>query len=348
MENIYNTLQEIELKYNVKIIYCTFIGSKLYGTNSKTSDTDIKFLYIPNKRDILLKKDIDHIQIGNQNTEKNTNEDIDFEGWSIYKFFNLLKKSDTGAVDILFSTWSSNTIIYESTDFIKIVKLNYLKLLNKNMKSFIGYALGQAKRFGIKGARYNELQDFVNYLKSFPESSGTPERKISEYFESFERYIEENNCKYIKFIDAPGPKRTNKLELIPYITVLGKMFEGNVTNEYFFSRIIELENQFGNRTRSTSETDSKTDWKALSHAYRISYEVKELLTTKFIKFPLQNSEYIKTIKYGEINSLRTDVIISEIQDILDDVDLLLLQSDLPEDSDSEVIDEIILLYVGEV
>jgi len=88
----------------------------------------------------------------------------------------------------------------------------------------------------------------------------------------------------------------------------------------------------------------KTDYKALSHSMRISLSVKELLETNFIKFPLENAKYIKEIKEGKTD---TQKVIDEIQDILEEVDVLLLASSLPEHVDESYIDLIVLRILDE-
>lgn len=334
-KDILEQLKQIEEQFNVKVVYCSHVGSRLQGTNHADSDTDYHFIFVPKVEDILLKQDRDFIKVGEVTKVKNTKDDTDFEGSSIYKYFNELKKSDTGAVDILFSMFREDTIVYQDTKFTETMKKHYSSFLNKNMKSFVGYALGQAMKFGIKGTRYKELKEFVDYLSCLESN----DNKLQTFFDDFKKYIEKNNCKYIKFIIAPGPRSSGKQENIEYISILGKMFEGNVTYSYFEERVKSLEGQFGNRTKTIAETESKTDFKALSHAYRISTEVVELLETGFIKFPLKEADYIKQIKAGLIP---TDFVISQVQDVLDSVDELLLKSDLPEEADTSGINKILL------
>ena len=87
----------------------------------------------------------------------------------------------------------------------------------------------------------------------------------------------------------------------------------------------------------------KTDWKAASHSLRIALEVEELLETGFIKFPLKDADKIREIKMG--NAVFEDVI-EEVQDVLAHVDELLLNSDLPEESNRNKMNEIILELLG--
>ena len=71
-------------------------------------------------------------------------------------------------------------------------------------------------------------------------------------------------------------------------------------------------------------------------------EVKELLTTSFIKFPLKDAVKLREIKKGNYN---VEEIINEVRDVLAEIDTLLLNTELPEESNKEVIKKIILNYV---
>ena len=328
-------IAEFEEKYKCKVLYVTLSGSKLYGTDTPNSDMDFKGIFVPTKEQVLLKQDIDHyVRDTNNSKEKNTKDDIDFSLHSLYKFFNLLEKSETGSIDVLFSMFREDTIIYQDKDFVNLMKENYKHFLNKNMSAFIGYALGQSKRFGVKGARYDELNSFVGLLRNFSEEE--KQMKLSSFFEYIRNIT--YDYKYIKFTEAPGPKRESK-ELETYISVLGKLFHGNVTLGYFLERITKLYNQFGNRAKTISKTKTKTDFKALSHALRIAQEVRELLKTGFIKFPLDNRDELRDIKSGNAEAQE---VIDKVRDILDAVDTLLLESDLPENSNREVMNKLLL------
>ena len=138
-------IKDFEEKTGNRLVYLTKSGSKLYGTDTPLSDTDYKGIFIPRKRDVLLKRDISSYTHDTNNTkEKNTSEDIDFSVHSVYAFFNQLQKSETGAVDTLFSMWSkprkSKELIeieenYTVDDIKKrIVKGDNIKDLLKKLK----------------------------------------------------------------------------------------------------------------------------------------------------------------------------------------------------------------------
>jgi len=340
-------IAKIEKEHDIEVVYLTLSGSKLYGTNTPTSDTDIKGIFIPSKRSLILKKDPGSITLDTNKTNiKNTSKDVDCTIHNIYNFFNQLKKSETGAVDILFSMWSNDTIVYANEKFLKVMKENYKIFLNRNMKSFIGYALGQTKKFGIKGRRYDELDDFIK--KFYVWSDKYLEQKLDDgrgSWENLKGWVNAGNYKYIEFLMAPGPKTSGAQKDIEYIAVLGKMFPRTVKIGYMYERISKLYEQFGNRTKTIAATVSKTDFKALSHSLRIALEVKELLETGFIKFPLKDAKKLREIKEGKYDF---EEIVNEVEKTLTLVDEMLLTSEFPKNADSKKIEKLYLDFVDPI
>jgi len=300
-----------------EIVYISTSGSKLVGTNTKNSDTDYFGIFIPTKISILLKEDIS-VFTNNNNNKKNSKDDIDITIYSIHRFFNLLLKSETNAIDLLFSMFNNNNIIMSNNKFLNLLKENYKYFLNKNMKSFIGYSLNHTKKFGIKGERYKELSVFIKLIETIKTE------KLS--FKFIKSLIKTRNFNYIKF---------NKSE--EYIFILGKQFSENIKTEYFKERLNILFKQFGDRTKKASLSD--TDFKSLYHTLRIAYQAEELLLSNFIYFPSKKKDKLKEVKEGKISA---EIIITEVEEILKRVDKLIITSKLPEFGNKNKTDKLLL------
>ena len=323
-------MKQFEQTHNATVIYLVTSGSKLYGTDTQKSDTDYKGIFIPSLNSVLLKQDIEHWKTDTNEKLQNNSEDIDLQLVSIHHFFDKLQKGETGALDLLFSMWS-DSVVYQNQVFIDVIKANYKSFLNRNLHSFIGYAVSQASKYGMKGTRYKELNDFSVFLDSLVFN-----KKLKDSFPEFIQYISLNKPKYIKFIEAPGPK-TGTGD-ITYIHILGKLYSGDIVPQYFKASIKTMMEKAGNRTKSASKG---TDWKALSHAVRVIYQVEELLDTHFIKFPLKDKEYLTSIKQGEID---VNEVLDHINIKLDVVKLKMEKSKLPKNSDKELINDIKLSF----
>ena len=333
--NIQQRIENFEKEHNSRVVYITQYGSKLYGTDNPNSDTDYKGIFIPSREDVLLKRDIDHFTFNsNSKNTKNGKDDIDLQLFSVYKFFNLLKKGETGAMDILFSMFRKDTQLYNDNDFTETVLQNYKKFYNRNLHSFIGYCVGQSKVYNVRGERFNELHLFVEYFNALVHDRG--EEKLESMFPMIDEIFLKHNYKYIKYVVADTSRGSGVPTEGKYVEVLGKRFLGTVTVKYFAEKITDMEEQFGNRARASAKG---VDFKALSHAVRVINEIEELIDHDFITFPLKNRSYITSIKEGNetledvMNYL--DVQLTVVQEKLE-------QSELPERSDELFIDNLLL------
>ena len=334
-KNIKTLIKNFETKERCNVVYITQYGSKLYGTDNPNSDTDYKGIFIPSQKDVLLKRDLEHYNFNsNNNNTRNSKDDIDLQLFSIYKFFHLLKKGETGAMDILFSMFREETQFYNNVAFTRVIMKNYKKFYNRNLHSFIGYCVGQSKVYNVRGERFNELHLFVEYFNALVQEQGAD--KLESMFPIIEELFQNYNYKYIQFVMGATSRGSGIDKEGKYVEVLGKRFLGTVTVEYFSKRITEMEAQFGNRAKASAKG---VDFKALSHAVRVISEIEELIDDDFITFPLKNRVYVTSVKEGNEK-------LEEVMDYIDQkltvVQEKLEESNLPERSDEVFMDELLL------
>jgi hypothetical protein len=339
-------ITEIEKEKNITVVFITEYGSKLYGTDNENSDTDYKGIFIPRTIDVLLKKDTDNINYSSgDDSAKNSSEDIDIQLFSIYKFFNLLEKGETGTMDLLFSFFSKS-VVYENKSFTKLIKDNYKSLINKNVKAFLGYSVSMAKKYNIRGERYSELVDFENIFQSFVkechlnhiDKTTLNSITLGSKWNELKKMILDNNYKYIKFVNKPGP-RGSKIEEWEYIEVLGKFFTQTVTTNYLLNHLSESKEKYGNRVKSNIDN---IDWKGVSHSMRVLFECQEFLKDGFITFPLKKKDIVKKIKEGNVE---LETVMNEMEYNFNKAESLFETSDIPLSSDKNKINELILLLL---
>jgi hypothetical protein len=73
----------------------------------------------------------------------------------------------------------------------------------------------------------------------------------------------------------------------------------------FIKRIEEKINKEYTSQRTIDAADGN-DWKALSHAIRVLLEIKELLDTSNIQFPLKDKDFLLDIKLGKVSREEID------------------------------------------
>ena len=140
--NIYNKVIDFIKQNNLDIIYLTRFGSHLYGTENLDSDTDIKGIFLPRKRDLFLNRVPNCFTKKTNNTnEHNTSIDIDIELYSLHNFLHMTERGDTGALDLLFSYTNQNALIYYDTRWQHILNNKEYLFNPTNTRAFVGYAI---------------------------------------------------------------------------------------------------------------------------------------------------------------------------------------------------------------
>ena len=93
-----------------------------------------------------------------------------------------------------------------------------------------------------------------------------------------------NNHLKIDILDNKGKKEK-------YLFVCGVQHQFNLELDKFIKRIEEkITKEY--TSQRTKDAKDGNDWKALSHATRALLEIKELLDTGTIQFPLKDKEFL--------------------------------------------------------
>ena len=276
------------LPEDATLLYLTEFGSVLYGTNTPSSDTDLKGIYLPSIKSALLYQAPETIVHNTSGKDvRNTSDDVDITLYSVTYYIDLLFKGEVGAIDILFSLFRDDTQHYCSPA-MQILKDNHTKLVSKQSKAFVGYCMNQAAKYGIKGSRYGELISFADYLDTLTDDTAPISTILSTIPELSYITVQLVSSKTHQIM-THAAQPTDK----SYIQVLGALHADNTTIAELKRRVLVKLATYGGRTILASQG---VDWKALSHAYRVIYQFNELCKTNFIKFPLDAAPYITLIK----------------------------------------------------
>lgn len=255
-------------------------GSSLHGTAHEQSDSDFIGLFYPSLESLVLKENIREIEFKTNKENSNSNLDIDIKLISIYEFFDKLENGDINCIDLLFSLFSEKNIVKnEDLELVNILKKNVNELFIPNYFGMIGFAIKQVSRYTSKGENFNELESIINELEKF--NSKTPLKSII------------NSVDLNKFEKVCLVERNEKT----YLSVLGRLFDLHFKQKYILSELKKVKGLYGSRVIKNAKG---IDFKAYSHALRTLFEVKEVIETGKINFPLKESSYLKDIKLGKI------------------------------------------------
>ena len=291
-------------------IYVGIHGSWLYGLAHDKSDIDIKVIYIPSKTDIILGNAVKTYNY------KNEDLDIEVEVKSISSFLNSAASVDTNCVDLLHSPIEmclGRTYLWD--DICK----HRSNLYAKNMKGLVGYVKTHAKKYTNKIDRLEEMKKVLKHAQSVDYDLILKYNTVKDIAESL-------SWKDFKYV--------NKVTLVQdheqqYLEVCGKKYIYTWDIGQLVNAMTNEISRYGKR--SNEGLAKGLDTKSLSHAIRVLYEMKELVTERNITFPLKDKDYILKVKTGEINNL--EEVLNKIDKLYDEVMGALDNSDLPENVD---------------
>src|SRR5574343_614921 len=105
-------------------------GSHLYGTSTPNSDVDIKGIFLPPKRDILLCKIPKSITENTKTNcnEKNSCDDIDKEFYSLHYFLKLACEGETVTLDMIHV---NNECLISSSPEFQFIRTNRHKFYTR-------------------------------------------------------------------------------------------------------------------------------------------------------------------------------------------------------------------------
>ncbi len=331
----------IESGIKMKRVLFTKFGSHIYGTNTPKSDTDLKGIFVPSAREILLCRAPKNIRETTKidKSAKNTSEDIDVEMFALHNYLHQLMEGQTFALDMLFTPKSFHL---ESTEEWSLIQENRAHFIHKNVKPFFGYARQQAAKYGVKGSRVSVVKAMLDVLKQLPAQS-----KLRQHEDLLRETARQVNG---EFIDRMNGRDLVSFEVSPhekdkgmiYLSVCDRLMP-------FTNKVIDavqvlqrLDDNYGNRARMAASNEG-IDWKALSHAVRVGEEAIELLKTGEIQFPRPNAEFLLKIKLGEFAYAP---VAEYIENVFERLLVAETESTLPAEPNRAKADEIIELLYG--
>lgn len=293
-------------------------GSHLYGTSTPASDTDYKGVFLPTKRELFLArtpKTVSDNTKKNSDT-KNTSSDVDRELYSLQYFFELAKKGETVALDMLHAPrefWTVRSAEWEE------IHENRKLFYTRKLSSFVGYARTQAAKYGIKGSRLADAKRVLDALRSFPK------KKVQEVL-----------------YQLPVGEHCGPSECRNFYGVCGKKMTLNATTDNYVDMVQHFVDEFGARARQ-AESNQGVDWKAISHAFRAGFQVQDILTEGDFTYPLKQVEFLKQVKTG---ALHFKDVSPMLEQLMDDLEKLSEDSLLPEKVDEERCDDLLFSIVN--
>lgn len=299
-------------------------GSHMYGLETENSDRDYKGIYMPSERSLLINKSIHSRRSStNDSDQKNTAKDEDFEWWSAHKFIQLCLKGEMQAIDMLHA--HPNHWIYFEDEWIKIYNRKDL-IHSKKFSGFLGYINKQAGKYAVKSSRMGAVKQMMDFFNGFSH--------ILKVKDTLQHLPE---LEHISIEQGIGCKQ---------IDVCGRKIQETTTCGYAVSILEKIYDGYGKRAKQ-AELNQGIDWKAISHSFRCAYAVLEIARNGDFTYPLKESDFILDVKIGKLN-WKNDKVDELLMDLVDQCDVALKESNLPDEPDYDYWDDFIYdLYKNE-
>ena len=276
-----------------KLLYVARAGSYLYGTNTEASDLDFKGLFLPSEESMLLGNGPSHMKYSSgDDHSKNTSSDMDLELWSVHEWMRLLAKGDSNALGLLFSSFNTSMVLYATEEVAKML-LNYHAFYDPtNVDGFVGFAKGQAVKYGLKGHRLKLVERVLKWVRYYGDDLS--EMRLGDF--DLDALTEQCSFDEIKDKDYLGVVKKGDDY---FLKVLTKEHQTSTRVEEFVARLEKERNKYGHRSKQAAELDG-ADWKALSHSLRTLLEAREMKLRGFVHYPLVLSPLLLQVKQGEV------------------------------------------------
>lgn len=335
------------------LLFSTEYGSKLYGTNTPTSDTDLKHIVLPDLNTLLLGKKVEN-KVKKTNTEKNTRnsvDDVDEEFIPLQIFARHFVEGQTYAIELAFAVdgghagqrvYDHRGMVtsykkaqpneyehlvevydrnFECWDWEKVLFIEFVhelrtKFLASNIKAMMGHVVNQASLYSFKGERLNatrELLDMFNFYLLHFGISDASSKTTEEFDVAFDGEVEALAAKYPKYFRKDEYDVGGGV-MRPCFVILEKTLPFTNSIAQSLKVLHALKDKYGSRADQASE--SNVDWKATMHALRIVDEGIELLREHKLTLPFEKFyvDRLLAIKRGEVS---LDLIKEELSSKLD-------------------------------
>lgn len=296
----------------MEVVFEIVYGSRLYGTSTPTSDTDIKRVYMPRIADLLLgtKLNISQSKFDAQGKAVGPKDPMPADGVEysdipISIYFDDFVKGQTYAVEMAMEFIKPE---YSDHRFYSINRELVSRFLTRNITPMVGFASKQTMDYCQRGERLKVMQEIMKQLEAMEKKHGgeTQLNKVVSGKTLMEAIAKKQNLEMKEQEHGHVSLEVN-----------GRSYMENTTIMHLKGQIQKKIDRYGPRTTEASEEE--VDWKSLSHAVRVYQQVIELAQYRTMTFPRPNADYLLSIKHGkepiEVVRLLINELHSQVQDI---------------------------------
>jgi hypothetical protein len=291
------------------LLYVVTYGSRLYGTHTATSDTDVKAVFLPPIDDVLLGKRLvatkkrydeygkpvpDNASMPEKGTET---EYIPFQ-----TFVRDFVAGQTYAVEVAYAALLDGPSSFDPVSLREFELLKELvdKFGNNEVYSMVGFAMKQTFDYVHRGERLNEAVRVRDVLQTLLGRAVWLQNVHELRLDTPLQFADgELALDYVaRNTGLPLGTSTNNNKVMRTLELNGRSYLETTSVKHVVDQLNKLIVQYGERSTRAAETD--VDYKSLSHAVRVYQQAIELLDTGTLTFPRSNAKFLLAVKSGQV------------------------------------------------
>ena len=295
-------------------------GSRLYQLSTPSSDWDYKSIFAPPVRDLLLMRASRNVrtEVGEGPEKQET------EAFALHEFLKLAANGEDIAITMLHA---SGDAILQDSQLYTYLRGARKRFYTKKMRGSFGYALSQSSKYALRADRMVAVERVIGLLEN------AQSRGVARLSQCWDDLTEgEHVTKDISPNDRGEDKRV--------LNVAGKMLPATISPAYALEILYKLRDNYGDRVKAAKNMSGK-DFKALSHSFRVGFQLRQIFKNGDFSYPLPETEFILAVKTGKVDYLG-DELDQKLNELITEVEGLAAVSDFPEKVDQKWLDEIVL------
>lgn len=292
------------------VLFQVQYGSKLYGTSTPASDTDLKSIYLPAIDEMLLGKKLTIFKTrvdanGVKVPDKDSMPDngVENEYFPLQTFVRDFVNGQTYALEI---AWAIKYAGPEAFDAVSQREYDIVcemidKFANSEVYSMTGFAQKQTLDYVYRGERLNEAQKILDLVEDVLEQTRHSDVEYDAVTVRLDDIMPIGTdvpvLEYLSWAaDLKIGSTVNNNRTLRTLELNGRSYTETTTLMHVQQQLQKLVTSYGVRTNAAAKAD--VDFKSLSHAVRVYQQAIEILDTGKLTFPRANAAELLTIKQG--------------------------------------------------
>jgi len=294
-------------------------GSRLYGTNIPSSDYDWRYIHLPSLEDCVLDRITNAINIKGEDSLQ------DNSSFSLHYFMEMAATGQGIAIELLCAPESCVEI---NSDIFRYLRENRKLFFTKQMGSLLKYSRNMVSKYSVRLDRMRETEKALEIINQHGDY-----QKLWEIWdllpigEFLEKTINERNSSTDKRV----------------YSVCGRQIQATVPLNIASDILTKLKDGYGARVRAADSQDF--DFKAVMHSFRAIYQVRQILETGDLQFPLEQTPWLIEVRLGKYHFVN-DGLQDKLDSLLIETEQLVEKSNLPDKVNKDFVDNFILNAYG--